>query len=266
MSQLKIYLPPPANWQDFQVLVKDIAVIRYKPTSVIEYGSPGQRQNGVDVFAKDFSDGRIGIQCKETKNALTGATVRDEADKATAFPAGLDHFIVATTDSTDTKVQLAVIELNKSKSYPFSVSVEFWNDLVNDINRYALVLNSCYERYKTEFQKSDEVGHLACLRVAFDRPAFQDDFQHERNYPDFEEALASTKRLFRTGITRDRWSQIPVVHTIPVESLPEGPYRMFVSKIERHVDKIYKSYLSDRQRIQSDRRYAQDRAGHYNEL
>jgi hypothetical protein len=89
---------------------------------------------------------------------------------------------------------------------------------------------------------------------------------HERNYNDFEEALAATKRLFKTGFTIDRWSQIPVIQTVPVDFLPEGAYRTFVSRIESRLEKIYKAYIADKKRIVTDPRYGQDRAGHYNIL
>lgn len=266
MSQLKIYLPPPANWQDFQMLVKDIAAVRYDPATVIEYGRQGQRQDGVDVYGQDFFAKKIGTQCKETKTRLTEKIIREEATKATAFKPKLDLFIVATTDSIDARLQDAVIAINDSNTFPFTIRVDFWDDLVNDINRYAMVLNGCYQSYREAFQRSDESSHLACLRVAFDRPAFKDDFQHERNLADFEEALVATKRLFRTGFAQDRWSQIPVVQTVPLEFLPDGPYRKVVSVIEGLLEKVYKAYIADKQRMLQDFRYAQDRAGHYNIL
>src|SRR5438045_2046872 len=71
MNQLKIYLPPPSNWQDFQLLVKEIAAIRYNPGTVVEYGRQGQTQDGVDVFAEDYHEHKIGIQCKESKDKLS---------------------------------------------------------------------------------------------------------------------------------------------------------------------------------------------------
>lgn len=264
MNQLKIYLPPPVNWQDFQSLVRDIATSRYSPSTVIEYGGQGQRQNGVDVYARDHFENHIGIQCKETKVKLTEKSVRKEADAAKCFNPRLNLFVVATTERTNVKLQDRVNEINASTVYPFTIRVEFWNDLVNDINRYAMVLSGCYQSYRTAFQKTDESNHLECLRVAFDRPAFKDDFMHERNYEDFEEALVSTKRLLRTGFASDRWSQIPIVQTVPLESLPDGSYRTKVSAVERSLEGIYKDYIADRTKIAADSRYAGERAGHYN--
>jgi hypothetical protein len=264
MKQLKIYLPPPTNWQDFQSLLKDIAAVRYNPATVVEYGTQGQRQHGVDVYAEDFFGKKIGIQAKETKSELTRAVILKEAGKARKFSQHLDLFIVATTAKTDANLQSEVITINESTDFSFTIRVDFWNDLMNDINRYAMVLNDCYQSYREAFHQTDESSHLSCLRVAFDRPAFKDDFLVERNFDDFEEALVATKRLFRTGFTVDRWSQIPVVQTVPVDYLPEGPYRKFVSKIEHRLEAIYKSYLADKNRILRDHRYARDRAGHYN--
>jgi len=266
MRQLKIYLPPPTNWQDFQSLVKDIAASRYDPQTVVEYGRQGHAQHGVDVYAEDFFGKKIGIQCKESKKNLTKKVVIDEANEAQKFNPKLDLFIVATTAKTDPKLQADVIALNSSKIYAFKIRVDFWNDLTNDINRYAMVLNDCYEAYRQAFQQTDESNHLACLRVAFDRPAFKDDFLHERNYDDFEEALSSTKRLFRTGFAIDRLSQIPVVQTVPVDFLPGGEYRKFVLKIEGLLERVYKEWIADKVKIQKGQRYSQDRAGHYNIL
>jgi hypothetical protein len=263
---MKIYLPPPSNWQDFQSLVKSIATSRFDAATVVEYGRQGQAQDGVDVYAEDLFGKKIGIQCKETKGDLEEKVIRREADKARSFRTNLDLFIIATTAATDAKLQAAVIALNQSKSYAFRIRVEFWNDLVDDINRYAGALNGCYQSYKDTFQQKDEDRHLACLRIAFDRPAFKDDFLHERNYDDFEEALVTTKRLFRTGFGMDRWSQIPVVQTVPLEFLPEGKYRRSISKLEAKLEGLYRDYIADKQEIRLNHQYARERAGHYNIL
>ena len=156
--------------------------------------------------------------------------------------------------------------INEGNDFPFTIRIDFWEVLVNDINRFATVLNGCYQSYRDELQQNDDSHHLACLRVAFDRPAFKDDFLHERNFDDFEEALVTTKRLFRTGFAKDRWSQIPIVQTVPVEFLPDGPYRKFVIKIEGLLEKAYKAYIAKKPRILHDHRYAKDQAGNFNIL
>lgn len=266
MPQLQIYLPPTDNWQDLQTLVKGIAEVRYDPATVVGYGSQGQRQNGVDIYAQDFSGNKIGIQCKETKEKLTVKMVTDEASKANSFKHQLDLFIIATTSKKDKKIQDHVIGLNNSKGYGFKVRVDFWTDLVVDINRYALVLNNFYSTYRHAFNRTNEENHLACLRVAFDRPAFTDDFKFERNYDNFESALVDTLRLFKTGFTMDRWSQIPVIQTVPTIHLPDGAYRTFVTKLESLLSAIYKTYMSEKSRLAKSSQFGDNRAGHYNIL
>lgn len=115
MNQFQIYLPPPSNWQDFQLLLGEIARTRFEPSTVVEYGRNGQRQNGVDVFAVDRFGRRIGIQCKETKVDLKKSVLKTEADKATKFKGGLDQFVIATTDMTDIAIQDHAINL---RTYP----------------------------------------------------------------------------------------------------------------------------------------------------
>jgi len=267
MSQLKIYLPPPSNWQDFQSLVKDISAVRYDPATVQEYGRQGQQQFGVDIFAVD-RDGktRIGIQCKETKDPLTEKEIREEADKARSFPNALHVYILATTDSTDARLQDVVMDMNNRNLYPFKLRIEFWNDLVNDINKFASVLNSCYENYRASFKQTDESQHLGCLRMAFDRPAFKDDFLYERSYHDFECALAETKRLFRTGLTVDSWSGTPTTQAIPVDLLPSGAYRSFVVKLEKKLEDIYRTYIQHKALAPARHRYEQEVAAQLNIL
>jgi hypothetical protein len=267
VNQLKIYLPPPHNWQDFQGLVKDIAAVRYDSKTVQEYGRPGQKQFGVDIFAMD-RDGstRIGIQCKETKDPLTEKEIRAEADKARAFPNGLDVFILVTTDSADARLQDLVLDMNKNNSFPFRLRIEFWNDLVNDINKFESIIKSYYENYRASFKQTDESRHLACLRMAFDRPAFKDDFLCEFSYQDFERAIIETKRLFRTGLSVDSWSGNPITQAIPIDLLPTGSYRSFVATLERKLEEVYQTYMHHKFQAPTGRRYEQEVAAQLNIL
>jgi hypothetical protein len=264
MAQLKIYLPPPANWQDLQDLVVQIAKMQYVPDSVQDFGRQGQSQFGLDAFAEDGDGRKIGFQCKETKGKLKLQTVEEEADKATTYSQKLDLLIIATTARRDGPLQVAVNLLNDSRKYRFRIRVDFWDTLQHYINQSAMVLNSCYEQYRTAFQVSDESHHLECLCAAFDRPAFRDDFRNERNYADFGEALAETMRLFSIGIVRDRCSSIGVIQTVPIRSLPDGKYKTAVKKIDDMLAKMYRDYISDARRLSADSLYAENRAGHYN--
>lgn len=262
MSQLKIYLPPPSNWQDFQDLVVQIASMHYE--SAQDYGRQGQRQNGVDIYAETWDKKKIGIQCKETKSELNDKVVEKDAEDAKGFSQKLDLFIIATTHRRDARLQDWVIRLNNGGKFPFTIRVDFWDDFQNYINQSAMVLNSCYENYITAFQQTDEKHHLECIQTAFDRPAFKDDFLHERNYDNFGEALAETMRLFSIGVLRDRSSSVGIIQTVPLRALPTGKYKASIKKINDMVEKLYRDYIADARRFTSDYRYAQERAGHYN--
>jgi hypothetical protein len=264
LGQLKIYLPPPSNWQDFQDLVAQIASMQYVPESVQQYGRQGQRQNGIDIFAENGAGQKIGIQCKETKKRLDKQEIENEAKAARGFTQKLDLFIIATTQRSDARLLDSVMELNNCGQFSFTIRIEFWDDFQHYLNQCGMVLNSCYDNYRKAFEKTDESHHLECLGAAFNRPAFRDDFLHERNYEDFGEALAETMRLFSIGIVRDRWSSIGIIQTAPLRSLPDGEYKSAVKKIDDMLSKMYQEYIADAKNLSRDHRYAQDRAGHYN--
>ena len=264
MGQLRIYLPPPTDWQAFQDLVAQIASMQYIPESVQPYGRQGQRQNGVDIYAETGLRQKVGIQCKETKSRLNEEAIESEADKAKGFSQKLDLFVVATTERTDKVLQDFVMKLNNSGKYSFRIRIDFWDDFQNYLNLCGMALNSCYDDYRNAFRKTDESHHLECLSAAFNRPAFKDDFLHERNYEDFGNALAETMRLFSIGIVRDRWSSIGIIQTVPLRSLPDGEYKSDVKKIDDMLSKMYQEYIADSKKLSNDYRYAQDRAGHYN--
>lgn len=264
MRQTKIYLPPPSNWQDFQELVAQVARVQYDPDSVQEYGRQGQRQNGVDVFAETLDKKPVGIQCKETKTELNETLLQKDVDAAKAFTPSLSLFVIATTERKEKKLQDWIHGLNASGNYSFRIRIDFWDDFQTYINHSALVLNSCYESYRDEFKKTDQSHHLECIRTVFDRPAFVDDFSYERSYRDFGEALAETRRFFAIGLLRDRWSSIGIIQAVPLLSLPDGAYKTSVQRINDSVEHLYRAYCRDARQLESDHRYARDRAGHYN--
>jgi len=264
MGQLRIYLPPPTDWQAFQDLVAQIASMQYIPESVQPYGRQGQRQNGVDIYAETGLRQKVGIQCKETKSRLNEEAIKTEADKAKDFSQKLDLFVVATTERTDKVLQDYVMKLNSSGEYSFRIRIDFWDDFQNYLNLCGMALNSCYDDYRNAFGKTDESHHLECLGAAFNRPAFKDDFLHERDYEAFGNALAETMRLFSIGIVRDRWSSIGIIQTVPLRSLPDGEYKSDVKKVDDMLSKMYQEYIADSKKLSNDYRYAQDRAGHYN--
>ncbi|WP_394208284.1 hypothetical protein [Pseudomonas putida] len=265
MNQVQIFMPPPANWQDFQTLTADVARSKYVEDSVQEYGRQGQRQDGVDIYATDILEKRIGIQCKETKtSSLTSKHIDDEIDKAKNFKPALDLFIVATTARTDKNLQQHVNLLNSNGAVKFKVQLWFWDDINQFINRSHAVMSSSYKAFQESFGASEIKNHLAAVRLSFDRNAFTDDFIYERNYQDFEYALVATKAMLKTGFLYDNWSRNLVAQTIPSSMIGDEQYQKFVCKIEASLETMYQSFLRDVKKEYKTPGHLNERAGHYN--
>lgn len=265
MNQLQVFLPPPTNWQDFQTLVVEVARVKYDPNSVQEYGRQAQAQNGVDVYATDHFDKHIGIQCKETKKAsISTRDVDDEVKLAKNFTPQLDLFIVATTHRTDAKIQRHVNQLNNSKAHPFKVQVWFWDDINREINRTQTVMSSYYATFLKQFGADEIRNHLSGIRLAFDRPAFTDDFMQERSYGDFEDALVDTKALMKTGFLYDRRTRQVVAQIIPSSMVGDKEHQDFLQKVEKLLEKIYQDFMKDKRLTATNHNQLAERAGDYN--
>ncbi len=265
MNQLQVFLPPPSNWQDFQDLIVEVAQVRFIDSSVQEYGRQGQAQRGIDVYAQDYLDSHIGIQCKETKTeSLTTTIIDNECIKAKAFSPALALLIIATTARIDTKLQDHVIKLNSNKIHSFRLQIWFWDDINRDINRFQKVMASSYETFRKNFGQSEIENHLATIRLAFDRPAFTDDFLLERSFQDFEMALVSIKTFLKVGVLHDNWSKTVLVQTIPSSMIGDQTYSKFISEIEKTVEGIYQNFRQDQKKVATNPRQLVERAGDYN--
>lgn len=221
--------------------------MKYVADSVIEYGGLGQRQDGVDVYASDFFDRKIGIQCKETKTAsLSKSSIDHEVNEAAKFIPSLDLFIIATTQRTDAKLQQHINQIKATGTFQFMIQLWFWDDINREINRSQDVMSCCYKTFLEQFGAEEVQSHLSGIRLAFDRLAFKDDFLHERNYDDFEDALVDTKAMLKTGFLYDRRTKSLVAQTIPSSMIGDRAYQEFIQKIEKALEKIYQDYLRDK--------------------
>ncbi|MDK1254324.1 hypothetical protein QMS78_17705 [Cronobacter dublinensis] len=265
MNTHRIYMPPPSNWQDFQTLVGDVARFKYIPESVQEYGRLGQKQNGVDVIAESINGDIIGFQCKETKKvAITTKVVDIEIEKAKNFVPKLSVFFIVTTSPRDIHLQNHCIKLNENGGLGFKVYIRFWDDMIDDINRSRALLVSSYSYYLEEFGSREKEAHLYAIAQAFNRPAFTDDFLHERNIIDFESALVDTKALLRTGYLYDRFGKNLVLQTIPLSAIGCMEYKAFVDEVDKKIEVIYQAVLKDKKLLQKNPRQFDERAGEYN--
>lgn len=265
MNAHKIYMPPPSNWQDFQTLVGDVARLKYVPESVQEYGRQGQKQNGVDVIAESINGDIIGFQCKETKKGTINKEVVDcEVEKAKNFVPNLSVFFIVTTSPRDVHLQDYCNKLNKNGGLGFKVYMKFWDDMIDDINRSRSLLVSSYKYYLEEFGAREKEAHLYAIAQAFNRPAFTDDFLHERNISDFESALVDTKALLRTGYLYDRFGKNLVLQTIPSSAIGCIEYKAFIDEVDKNIEVIYQAVLKDKKLLQKNPRQFDERAGEYN--
>lgn len=259
--------PPPANWQDFQVLTVRLVELMCTEGTVHEYGSQGQRQDGIDVFGEMQSGGHLGVQCKEMqpRKKLTEGLIRTEAEKALKFQPSLNMFLVATTLPEDTGMHKAVTNMNMSGVYPFKIAYWSWKHFNDMLNRSNQVVQDSYERYARSFGYDQELEDLKAIRTGFDRPAFIDDFRHEMSYDDFVHALGDTILFLETGLLRDRHTKNLISATYSNNMLPKGSSRTLraelrkaVAELRRHVTRDLKEgrLASGSARVYNARRLA----------
>ncbi|MCK9917367.1 restriction endonuclease [Microbacteriaceae bacterium K1510] len=131
-------LPRPKNWQDFEIMVRDAMVQRWKSPDLQRNGRTGQEQNGIDIYGPDDIGRRVGIQCKRYQGSLTLKIVQNEIAAAETFAGPLTTLYIATTAENDAKLQQHVRQLSDKRvaENKFSVSLIFWDDVIS-----ALALN-----------------------------------------------------------------------------------------------------------------------------
>ncbi len=196
--------PIPANWQDFQILIKGIYNEKYGDFDI--YGRNGQAQNGVDIFGKWKKD-IIGIQCKRLEFKLSLAMIKCEIKKAEAFTPKLTKYIIATTDRRDAKIQREVFDmtLERKNDGLFGVEILYWDAIEDEINGNANILTRYYDDVMLNIDKDYKNIHiLEALKLAFTRPAFSTQFKYEANIKDFIQAIVDTQEFMNTGKIRNR--------------------------------------------------------------
>lgn len=149
---------PPERFDDFQRLCKDLWAAEWRSIGAEEHGRNGSKQAGVDCYARlPNRRGWQGIQCKKKQRwparKLTLAEVEEEADEAKAFEPPLKQLIVATTANRDADLQKDVRLLNarnarNRKRFKFTVTVAFWDDILDLLNEHLDVAQKYYPHLK----------------------------------------------------------------------------------------------------------------------
>lgn len=252
--------PPPANWQDFQILTLRLVEQMCEPTTVREYGRQGQRQDGVDVYGEMPGELHLGVQCKQMKpdKKLTLQLIQNEADAALAFKPDLNVFIIATTLAEDTALHKAVTTLNASKKYTFKISYWSWNYFNDKLNRSSKLMKESYSNYAKSFDANEYLLELEALFEAFSRPAFIDDFHHELSSNDFLHALGDTVLFLQTGLLRDRHTGELLRGTYPLSMLPAGKSKKLRKHLYDEVKNLRRRALEDHSNGQLNHSKAQE--------
>jgi hypothetical protein len=144
-SSHQIKLPQPSDWQEFQRMICDLYKRKWRNENIQEFGSIGQRQNGVDIFG--YSNSRKqneGIQCKCVKK-LTKTDVEIEYKKSILFRPKLSRFTIVTTSKRDKNIQQKAAEITASQDYP--CNVVFWEDICQLMSDYSDLLKKYYSDF-----------------------------------------------------------------------------------------------------------------------
>lgn len=144
-------IPPPANWQDFERLCRDLWAEVWRDANAQGNGRSGQQQHGVDISGRPNVGSKwAGVQCKgKTRgygSAVTAAELKAEVAKARRFTPALREFIVATTAPKDARIEAearAITDRHQKKRL-FSVHVWGWEDVVQAVCRYPVLIDKHY--------------------------------------------------------------------------------------------------------------------------
>ncbi|MEA5593515.1 NACHT domain-containing protein [Rivularia sp. UHCC 0363] len=130
-------LPKPKDWNEFEDIVWEIYTREWQDSYAARYGRSGQVQHGIDIYGKPKdSNCCIAIQCKRYKNGkLTNTDIEKEVNKTQSFTSEIKEYIIATTESRDTKLQDYLQELNNKRNLEnkFLIYIVFWEDICNKL-------------------------------------------------------------------------------------------------------------------------------------
>lgn len=141
--------PQSTNWSDFERLCRALLSKIYNH-EFQRWGRPGQRQNGVDAWARLSNGKSVALQCKGRSKNFGKELKRkdiDEAIKAAeTFPHQIDHFIILTTTADDVDLHDYAAELTKDRLAQglSQISVWGWNTICDHIGNYEAIQRAFY--------------------------------------------------------------------------------------------------------------------------
>ncbi|GAB4312689.1 MAG: tetratricopeptide repeat protein [Methanobacteriaceae archaeon] len=155
-------LPPPATWQEFEIICRDLWEKIWNDSNTKRNGRQGQSQNGVDIYGRPNKGNKwAGVQCKGkdnySKNILTEEELENEVKKAKSFEPAISEFIVTTTGPKDQKIEKLARKITNAHltNNLFSVDVWGWEDIVNKLAEYSELIRKHYSQFIIESDPKD---------------------------------------------------------------------------------------------------------------
>ena len=147
-----LQIPPPKNGERFEELCLDLYKAEFGPAQ--QYGSPGQAQQGVDIFILNKD---IGIQCKKRdyqNGKITEKELSEYVKEAKKYKPPLKRFILATTCKRDAKIQKSAELISKEheKEKLFSIKIDSWDEIIQFLEEHPKILEKYYPFLKTSNQ------------------------------------------------------------------------------------------------------------------
>lgn len=133
-------LPKPTNEYEFEDMVEDYFKFNYGDAQ--KYGRKGQKQYGLDIICPTNQGKQvIGVQCKKY-SSLSSQDIDDILDDIKDMPLSMTKLVIATTASTDVKIQNYILE--KRKELQMDIQILFWEDISHVIAENDKLLNRYY--------------------------------------------------------------------------------------------------------------------------
>ncbi|EMJ6444710.1 hypothetical protein AADZ13_004992 [Bacillus cereus] len=167
-----IEIPRIENEEIFENLCLDLIKANCRYENVNRNGRRGQKQDGVDIFARNKQSFEwIGIQCKvKTNGSIKEEEIKKEIEKAYDFNPNLSHYIFYTTAKRDCKIQAYVRSIsdeNLNKNL-FNIDILFWEDIEDLLreDKYSSVHFKYYRDYYTHIEDDGfAFGKLISLNI-----------------------------------------------------------------------------------------------------
>lgn len=135
-------LPKSSSAEEFESICRDVLKLIYNMDFVL-YGRKGQKQYGIDLYAKSTNESYVVVQCKNYhKSSLKQfcSQLCDDITSSSNLEFKIEKFIVMTALDRDAKIQAFVSEY----SAPFPVSVLFWDDIQDELCSNKKLLKKYY--------------------------------------------------------------------------------------------------------------------------